>query len=104
MSAISAKHPLVLNLLEENESDDEHDLHTVYRSLVAAAQEKRGHRSPTSLTNRIRFPYSRHSSYGELCYLVSELKPRDIWPCTVDTIRWIKQGMVTHRWSSDALN
>ena len=94
-SAISAKHPLVLDLLEEDESDEQ-DLHTVYRSLIAAAEENRGHRSTTPLTNRIRFPYSRHSSYGELCHLVAELKPKDIWPCTVDTVRWIRQGKGTH--------
>lgn len=100
MSAISAKPPFVLNLLEEIESDDEQGLHTVYRSLVAAAKQDRGHRSSTTLTNRIRFPYSRHSSYGEVCHLVSALRPMDIWPCTVDTMRWIRQGMGTHHWFS----
>lgn len=97
MSAISAMHPLVLNLLEENDSEDEHDLDTVYRSLVAAAEENRGHRSSALLNNRIRFPYSRHSSYGELCYLVSALRPKDVWPCTVDTVRWFRQGMGARR-------
>ncbi|KAK2599218.1 hypothetical protein N8I77_010989 [Diaporthe amygdali] len=92
-SAISSQHPLVLTLVKEKESEDGHDLQTVYQSLVAAAEEDRGHRSSSTLTNRIRFPYSRHSSYGELRYLVGALKPKDIWPCTVDTVRWIRQGM-----------
>ncbi|KAI3393745.1 hypothetical protein diail_3746 [Diaporthe ilicicola] len=43
-SAISGQHPIVLTLVEEDESDkdDENDLRTVYRSLLAAAEENRG--------------------------------------------------------------
>ncbi|KAH8763581.1 beta-lactamase-like protein [Diaporthe sp. PMI_573] len=92
-SAISAKHHLVLNLVKGTDPDEDSDLHTVYRSLVAAAEENRGHRSSATLSNRIRFPYSRHSSYGELCQFVSAFKPKDVWPCTVDTMRWIRQGI-----------
>lgn len=36
----------------------------------------------------ITFPYSRHSSYSELCSLVRAFRPRDIYPCTVDPINW----------------
>lgn len=36
----------------------------------------------------IRFPYSRHSSYSELCKLVAAFRPSDIYPCTVDDDRW----------------
>ncbi|RAL17580.1 putative DNA repair protein [Aspergillus homomorphus CBS 101889] len=36
----------------------------------------------------IRFPYSRHSSYSELCDLVAAFKPKDIHPCTVDPVTW----------------
>jgi hypothetical protein len=32
----------------------------------------------------IKFPYSRHSSYSELCELVKAFQPRDVYPCTVD--------------------
>lgn len=35
-----------------------------------------------------RFPYSRHSSYSELCGLVSAFQPKDIHPCTVDAATW----------------
>ncbi|KAF2032965.1 hypothetical protein EK21DRAFT_59750 [Setomelanomma holmii] len=36
----------------------------------------------------IRFPYSRHSSYSELCEVVGALKPKDVFPCTVDEAGW----------------
>lgn len=36
----------------------------------------------------IRFPYSRHSSYSELCTLIGALKPKDVYPCTVDEETW----------------
>ncbi|KAI6880951.1 hypothetical protein KC360_g6890 [Hortaea werneckii] len=40
------------------------------------------------LPKRITFPYSRHSSYSELCRLVEAFKPNDIHPCTVDKAHW----------------
>ncbi|KAF7938466.1 uncharacterized protein EAE98_000804 [Botrytis deweyae] len=36
----------------------------------------------------ITFPYSRHSSYAELCHLVEIFKPKDVYPCTVDEEEW----------------
>ncbi|KAF2707264.1 hypothetical protein K504DRAFT_492776 [Pleomassaria siparia CBS 279.74] len=36
----------------------------------------------------IRFPYSRHSSYSELCSLVKAFQPNDVFPCTVDEANW----------------
>ena len=36
----------------------------------------------------IRFPYSRHSSFNELCYLVDAFNPKDVVPCTVDEMKW----------------
>ena len=30
------------------------------------------------------FPYARHSSYPELCYLVSAFRPRSVYPCVVE--------------------
>ncbi|KAK3705078.1 hypothetical protein LTR37_013445 [Vermiconidia calcicola] len=43
---------------------------------------------PDGLPKRITFPYSRHSSYEELCFLVEAFKPRNIHPCTVDETNW----------------
>ncbi|KAH8422614.1 putative DNA repair protein [Aspergillus melleus] len=40
------------------------------------------------LPKTINFPYSRHSSYSELCELVAAFKPKDIVPCTVDPFTW----------------
>lgn len=36
-----------------------------------------------SLPKQIVFPYSRHSSFSELCALIEAFKPKDIYPCTV---------------------
>ncbi|KAL4798099.1 hypothetical protein BDV19DRAFT_35842 [Aspergillus venezuelensis] len=44
--------------------------------------------SGNPLPRTIRFPYSRHSSYTELCKLVAAFRPRDIFPCTVDPKEW----------------
>ncbi|KAK4219877.1 beta-lactamase-like protein [Rhypophila decipiens] len=44
------------------------------------------------LPNTITFPYSRHSSYPELCDLVNIFKPRDVWPCTVHRSEWLREG------------
>ncbi|GBF62376.1 hypothetical protein TMEN_4916 [Trichophyton mentagrophytes] len=41
-----------------------------------------------SLPDTIKFPYSRHSCYSELCQLVGAFRPRDIYPCTVDPLTW----------------
>ncbi|KAL5361032.1 beta-lactamase-like protein [Aspergillus floccosus] len=40
------------------------------------------------LPRTIHFPYSRHSSYSELCALVAVFKPKDVIPCTVDPLNW----------------
>ncbi|TDZ28004.1 Protein artemis [Colletotrichum trifolii] len=45
------------------------------------------------LPKTITFPYSRHSSYQELCDLVQSFRPRDVWPCTVNPIEWIKSSV-----------
>jgi DNA cross-link repair 1C protein len=45
------------------------------------------------LPRTIRFPYSRHSSYAELCHLASIFTPKDIWPCTVDVDQWLREDI-----------
>ncbi|KAF2261108.1 hypothetical protein CC78DRAFT_619695 [Lojkania enalia] len=44
----------------------------------------------------IRFPYSRHSSYSELCLLVDAFKPKDVYPCTVDEEEWTPSVSMRH--------
>ncbi|KAK5996449.1 Protein artemis [Cladobotryum mycophilum] len=56
---------------------------------VATSKES----TQATLPNIIRFPYSRHSSYPELCQLVNAFKPKDIWPCTVDPKHWLKSSI-----------
>ncbi|KAL2039199.1 hypothetical protein N7G274_007867 [Stereocaulon virgatum] len=48
------------------------------------------------LPRKIEFPYSRHSSYEELCHLVSVFKPVDVYPCTVDEERWDRNVSMEH--------
>ena len=46
-----------------------------------------------TLPKTIFFPYSRHSSLPELCHFVDAFRPKDVWPCTVSPIEWLKKGM-----------
>ncbi|KAI2464736.1 Metallo-hydrolase/oxidoreductase [Annulohypoxylon bovei var. microspora] len=48
---------------------------------------------PSKLSNRIVFPYARHSSLLELRHFVETFKPKDIWPCTVDPACWMEKGI-----------
>jgi DNA cross-link repair 1C protein len=41
-----------------------------------------------ALPRLITFPYSRHSSYAELCHLVRVFDPKDVYSCTVDEANW----------------
>ena len=45
-----------------------------------------------ALRKHITFPYSRHSSYPELCDLVRIFNPKDVYQCTVDEEKW-NEGM-----------
>jgi DNA repair metallo-beta-lactamase len=36
----------------------------------------------------LHFPFSRHSSYNELCDMVTRFRPREIYPCTVEEKKW----------------
>ncbi|EGO54708.1 hypothetical protein NEUTE1DRAFT_124903 [Neurospora tetrasperma FGSC 2508] len=58
------------------------------RSMLAAHNAAEG-----SLPSLITFPYSRHSSYAELCHLVDVFKPKDVWPNTVNPREWLEQGI-----------
>ena len=43
---------------------------------------------PNPFPEQIKFPYSRHASYHELCLLIDAFKPKNIYPCTVDEKNW----------------
>ncbi|UNI18025.1 hypothetical protein JDV02_004324 [Purpureocillium takamizusanense] len=71
-------------------------------SVVRALTRLSGQPSPRNVSKppildeqskTIYFPYSRHSSYPELCHLVGEFGPKDVWPCTVDRKEWIADGI-----------
>lgn len=72
--------------------------------VVRALSRLSGLRSPRNISKpqlsdglpkTIYFPYSRHSSYPELCQLVAQFRPKDVWPCTVDRKQWMADGMLT---------
>ncbi|UZP41142.1 hypothetical protein NXS19_008958 [Fusarium pseudograminearum] len=43
-----------------------------------------------ALPKTIYFPYSRHSSLPELRHFVDAFRPKDIWPCTINTSEWLR--------------
>lgn len=51
-----------------------------------------------ALPKTVTFPYSRHSSYPELCHLVEAFRPKDVWPCTVSPTEWLKNGKHPNHW------
>jgi hypothetical protein len=73
-------------LKESQDSDDDLSL----KALVSVLSEHatNSEKSPEKQNETIRFPYSRHSSYSELCMLVQAFQPKDVFPCTVDEGRW----------------
>ena len=75
------------------DSDAEVTIQEVIESLSARSvpNEPRNHGKANAANNVIHFPYSRHSSYGELRNLVARFKPKDICPCTVDLDSWSEE-------------
>ncbi|KAK6428281.1 hypothetical protein LTR95_015577 [Oleoguttula sp. CCFEE 5521] len=55
---------------------------------AAPLTPKGSKRRADGLPTRITFPYSRHSSYTELCHLLEVFKPTDVHPCTVNDTHW----------------
>ncbi|KAF2789205.1 hypothetical protein K505DRAFT_410456 [Melanomma pulvis-pyrius CBS 109.77] len=71
---------------ESQDSEDDLSLQTFVSVLSSHAAITE---SADKLKNEtIRFPYSRHSSYSELCTLVEAFQPKDVYPCTVDEGCW----------------
>lgn len=71
----------------------------IFQAITKLIQKDRGLSSvketqpSDTLPRKITFPYSRHSSYQELCHLVGTLRPKDVWPCTVSPSDWLERGM-----------
>jgi hypothetical protein len=71
---------------QAEDSQDELSLQTLVSVLQTHITDAEAQKPPQNQT--IRFPYSRHSSYSELCGLVDAFNPRDVYPCTVDDDSW----------------
>ncbi|KAH0522849.1 hypothetical protein TsFJ059_006636 [Trichoderma semiorbis] len=100
MNALASGRDLQLNMsLSSTKDAHSTDLQRAILSIINSQlmaipiRTKVEQRSETTLPNIIRFPYSRHSSYAELCDLVSAFKPRDIWPCTFHLETWQNNAM-----------
>ncbi|OAA67353.1 DNA repair metallo-beta-lactamase [Niveomyces insectorum RCEF 264] len=73
-------------------ADAVRDMAAAMRSRETANGADSG--SSTGLPRTVTFPYSRHASYAELCDLLDKLRPRDVWPCTVNPAKWFHSGKV----------
>ncbi|KAL7953632.1 beta-lactamase-like protein [Trichoderma compactum] len=99
-NALASGRDLQLNMsISSTEDAHSTDLQKAMLSIINSqlmaipTRTKVEQRSETNLPNVIRFPYSRHSSYAELCDLVNAFKPRDIWPCTFHLETWQNNSM-----------
>ena len=86
---------LELELTQRKDIHQDLDLDDLIQLLIKQATEdetltkdRLDKQTLQHLPKDITFPYSRHSSYEELCALVEMLKPRDIYPCTVVEETW----------------
>lgn len=68
--------------------DTEADISLKNIASVLSSHVTKERKNDLQHNRTIRFPYSRHSSFNELCYLVDAFKPKDIIPCTVDEKKW----------------
>jgi hypothetical protein len=77
-----------LNANMQKESQDSDDDFTLQTLVSILAQQVEDTAKNDQLHRTIRFPFSRHSSYSELCTLVNTFNPKDVFPCTVDEQDW----------------
>ncbi|EHK44641.1 hypothetical protein TRIATDRAFT_292345 [Trichoderma atroviride IMI 206040] len=94
-NALATSRSLQLNIKSEDIQ-----LTDLKRAILPIANHHPGAGSSTTnqfggetLPRVIRFPYSRHSSYPELCNLVDAFKPIDVWPCTFHLESWREKGI-----------
>lgn len=75
--------------LQLHKGRQESEIDLTLQRLVSVLTSNASRESHENVGPRtIRFPYSRHSSYSELCGLVNAFRPRDVFPCTVDESTW----------------
>jgi hypothetical protein len=88
-SLIEGDGKLDLDMQLQNVSGDSPDVVSIQKFVSVLSDSASKGKSIEEPRNRIIcFPYSRHSSYSELCELVAAFKPRDVFPCTVDEDSW----------------
>ncbi|CZT46787.1 uncharacterized protein RSE6_07276 [Rhynchosporium secalis] len=100
LSKVLATPGRVLSLSEFGLDDDNGDisLPQLAKAIIQAVTESSGGSitrdkgNGHALQKIITFPYSRHSSYEELCDLLKIFKPKDVWPCTEDPYHWHEVG------------
>ncbi|KAJ5712935.1 uncharacterized protein N7483_010116 [Penicillium malachiteum] len=94
-----------LSLRQYGVQDEQIPLQNLVTKISQGHSEAKEETVKSGLPNSIRFPYSRHSSYSELCELVATLRPKDIHPCTVDPSSWSEaisiQSLFGHLCSGD---
>ncbi|KAF2189186.1 hypothetical protein K469DRAFT_701784 [Zopfia rhizophila CBS 207.26] len=74
--------------LQKESQDREDDLSLQSLVSILSSRATASEQAAEKQNEAIRFPYSRHSSYSELCALVNAFKPGDVYPCTVDESNW----------------
>ncbi|KAK4127252.1 hypothetical protein N657DRAFT_653533 [Parathielavia appendiculata] len=103
LSAIATGRKVPLNLeMAAFGENKETDLISGLQAITSKLKNRSRQQSTSNFDEHalpivVTFPYSRHSSYRELCDLVRVFKPRDVWPCTVDITRWLNEGITIRR-------
>ena len=97
-TASGRKVPLDLDMAsfgENNELDFSKAFQAIAKkSQLSGSQESDEGSAGAALPGLITFPYSRHSSYPELCHFLEALRPKDVWPCTVHPQDWLERGLL----------
>ncbi|KAL2001680.1 hypothetical protein VTN02DRAFT_1401 [Thermoascus thermophilus] len=78
----------LVTVLSHGQSQDKMEASSFTQRATSANRQDK---SRCPLPNVINFPYSRHSSYSELCEFVSAFRPKDIFPCTIDSENWSEE-------------
>ncbi|KAL5389542.1 hypothetical protein DPSP01_002438 [Paraphaeosphaeria sporulosa] len=74
--------------LQKESPDKKPELSLEHLASVLSTRLNKSQDAEPPLNKTIRFPYSRHSSFAELCSLVDAFKPKDVFPCTVNENKW----------------